>query len=192
MKKFLLFVSFFTLLFSFFLNDLDAATRVRGYYRKDGTYVQPHYRSNPDGNPYNNWSYPGNVNPYTGAVAPGNSGTYLKNYYEGETTQASLPSATSQTFNIPAPTSNVNNSQSSLLQASQLVQIRSLNILVNFKENELTRYDNGSIYTTMNLYRRNYYGRPPEGAKPITERNELSRYTERQIWRSPDGMIYRR
>jgi hypothetical protein len=32
---------------------------VRGYYRKDGTYVQPHYRSAPDGNPYNNWSFPG-------------------------------------------------------------------------------------------------------------------------------------
>jgi len=40
--------------------------RVRGYYRKDGTYVQPHYRSAPDGSPYNNWSTKGNVNPYTG------------------------------------------------------------------------------------------------------------------------------
>lgn len=39
---------------------------VRGYYRKDGTYVQPHYRSAPDGNASNNWSTRGNVNPYTG------------------------------------------------------------------------------------------------------------------------------
>lgn len=39
---------------------------VRGYFRDNGTYVQPHYRSNPDGNPYNNWSYHGNTNPYTG------------------------------------------------------------------------------------------------------------------------------
>src|SRR5262249_15067893 len=39
---------------------------VRGYVRKDGTYVQPHYRSAPDGNFYNNWSTTGNVNPYTG------------------------------------------------------------------------------------------------------------------------------
>jgi hypothetical protein len=29
---------------------------VNGYYRKDGTYVSPHVRSNPDGNPYNNYS----------------------------------------------------------------------------------------------------------------------------------------
>ena len=42
--------------------------QVRGYYRKDGTYVQPHFRSAPDGNFWNNWSTVGNVNPYTGAV----------------------------------------------------------------------------------------------------------------------------
>ena len=39
---------------------------VKGYYRKDGTYVPGHYRSSPDGNPWNNWSTKGNVNPYTG------------------------------------------------------------------------------------------------------------------------------
>ena len=69
----------------------DASVRVKGYYRKDGTYVQPHYRSNPDSNPYNNWSYPGNTNPYTGETAPGNPDTYLKNYYNN-----SLPSPSSQ------------------------------------------------------------------------------------------------
>lgn len=39
---------------------------VKGYTKKDGTYVQPHYRSAPDGTPYNNWSTKGNANPYTG------------------------------------------------------------------------------------------------------------------------------
>lgn len=43
-----------------------ADVSVRGYYRKDGTYVKPHMRSNKDGNFYNNWSTVGNVNPYTG------------------------------------------------------------------------------------------------------------------------------
>jgi opacity protein-like surface antigen len=33
-----------------------AQVHVNGYFRRDGTYVQPHYRSAPDGNPYNNWS----------------------------------------------------------------------------------------------------------------------------------------
>ena len=54
---------------------------VHGYLRGNGTYVQPHFRSNPDGDPYNNWSFPGNVNPYTGRVAPGNPDTYLDHYY---------------------------------------------------------------------------------------------------------------
>lgn len=34
--------------------------RVRGYIRQDGTYVASHYCTAPDGNPYNNYSYPGN------------------------------------------------------------------------------------------------------------------------------------
>jgi len=42
------------------------AVHVNGYFRKNGTYVQPHYRSAPDGNFYNNWSTEGNINPYTG------------------------------------------------------------------------------------------------------------------------------
>lgn len=44
-----------------------AQVHVRGYTRRDGTYVQPHYRSSPDSTPYNNWSTRGNVNPYTGS-----------------------------------------------------------------------------------------------------------------------------
>lgn len=43
-----------------------AAERVRGYTRKDGTYVQPHYRSSPNSSVYDNYSTKGNVNPYTG------------------------------------------------------------------------------------------------------------------------------
>jgi hypothetical protein len=39
---------------------------VRGYTRKDGTYVAPHRQSNPDKNFRNNWSTKGNVNPNTG------------------------------------------------------------------------------------------------------------------------------
>jgi hypothetical protein len=39
---------------------------VKGYYRKNGTYVSPHYRSAPDGIKSNNFSHCGNVNPYTG------------------------------------------------------------------------------------------------------------------------------
>jgi len=55
---------------------------VNGYYRGDGTYVQPYVRSDPDGNPYNNWSFPGNLNPYTGRIAPGDPERYLNNSYD--------------------------------------------------------------------------------------------------------------
>lgn len=46
----------------------DARVSVRGYYRKNGTYVAPHYRSSPDHSFSNNWSTKGNINPYTGKV----------------------------------------------------------------------------------------------------------------------------
>jgi hypothetical protein len=58
-----------------------AQTYVDGYTRKDGTYVQGHWRSAPDHSPYNNYSYPGNTNPYTGRTATGNTDTYLQRYY---------------------------------------------------------------------------------------------------------------
>lgn len=58
-----------------------ARVNVRGYTRKDGTYVAPHFRSDPDGSPYNNYSYPGNFNPNTGKITPGNPDTYLNQYY---------------------------------------------------------------------------------------------------------------
>lgn len=39
---------------------------VRGYTKKDGTYVAPHRKTNPDQTKRNNYSSQGNVNPNTG------------------------------------------------------------------------------------------------------------------------------
>ena len=50
----------FFFVFSGFLavaTDADAYVRVKGYYRKDGTYVQPYVRSNPNGLKYDNYSW---------------------------------------------------------------------------------------------------------------------------------------
>ncbi len=66
--------------------------RVRGYVRKDGTYVAPHYRTAPDGNPYNNYSFPGNFNPNTGKFSTGDPASYILRYY---TRKASLPRGSS-------------------------------------------------------------------------------------------------
>jgi hypothetical protein len=43
-----------------------ADTSVSGYVRRDGTYVQPHYRSNANSIRFDNYSSQGNSNPYTG------------------------------------------------------------------------------------------------------------------------------
>jgi len=45
-----------------------AQVSVDGYTRRDGTYVQPHHRSNPDSSYNNNWSVSPNTNPYTGQM----------------------------------------------------------------------------------------------------------------------------
>lgn len=76
-------MKFLTLFMLLFINVFYSFSQVHvsGYYRKNGTYVQPHYRSSPDGNPYNNYSYPGNYNPYTGRFAKGDPSTYLNRYY---------------------------------------------------------------------------------------------------------------
>lgn len=46
---------------------LSAQTHVNGYFRSNGTYVEPHYRSSPNSTKLDNWSTKGNINPYTGA-----------------------------------------------------------------------------------------------------------------------------
>lgn len=43
-----------------------ADTWVNGYSRDDGTYVQGHFRSDPNQYRFDNYSARGNTNPYTG------------------------------------------------------------------------------------------------------------------------------
>ena len=43
-------------------------TRVRGYTKKDGTYVTPHRRTSTNHTKKDNWSHRGNINPDTGKV----------------------------------------------------------------------------------------------------------------------------
>lgn len=48
------------------VSNVDAAQRVRGYYRSSGMYVQPYYRTSPNSTRFDNYSTRGNYNPYTG------------------------------------------------------------------------------------------------------------------------------
>ncbi len=74
------------------------AVHVNGYYRSNGTYVQSYERTAPDGNPYNNYSYPGNYNPNTGKITGGSAATYLNNYYNHST------GGSYSTYNYSIPT----------------------------------------------------------------------------------------
>lgn len=69
----------------------SGSVRVRGYTRKDGTYVQPHYRSRPNGTVTDNFSFQGNTNPFTGLIG-------TKDYPHGVWVD---PSDRTRTFNTP-------------------------------------------------------------------------------------------
>jgi hypothetical protein len=54
---------------------------VNGYYRSNGTYVQPHHRSDANNTQSDNYSTIGNVNPYTGqAGTHRDTGSYNNPY----------------------------------------------------------------------------------------------------------------
>lgn len=63
-----------------------ADTYVRGYTRRDGTYVNGYYRSSPNHTRLDNYSTRGNYNPYTGktgTVNPYNQyGSAYNNSYQ--------------------------------------------------------------------------------------------------------------
>jgi hypothetical protein len=66
LKRVLAMVGLAIFLGGLFAPALADDVSVRGYFRRDGTYVQPHMRSAPDSSFNNNWSTYPNINPYTG------------------------------------------------------------------------------------------------------------------------------
>jgi len=66
------------------------AVWVRPHVRSNGSYVEGHYRTAPDSNPYNNWSTQGNVNPFTGKQ--GTADPYRQ--YQGYSNPYSNPHST--------------------------------------------------------------------------------------------------
>jgi hypothetical protein len=115
-----------TTVFSVFALMVFAQVKVKAYYRKDGTYVQEHYRSNPDGDIKNNWSYSGNVNPYTGKI-----GTLTGESYNRTSTYNYTYKST---YSNSDPLSNYNysnssfNNNSSYYSNKKIVLAKKLNI----------------------------------------------------------------
>ena len=54
---------------------------VNGYYKSNGTYVEPYHRTTPDNTLSNNYSTRGNVNPYTGQAGTVNPNYQTTNPY---------------------------------------------------------------------------------------------------------------
>lgn len=82
MKNFLFLIGFL-----FFSVVSFAQVSVRGYYKSNGTYVQPHQRTYPNATRNDNYSTIGNINPHTGKAGTqprdsynSNRSTYTQSY----------------------------------------------------------------------------------------------------------------
>jgi hypothetical protein len=91
MKKLLLIIAFlFTTAVTF------AQVSVKGYYRSNGTYVQPYQRTAPNTTRNDNYSTVGNTNPYTGEAGTKSRDSYSTNSSNStNTTSYSTPSYSS-------------------------------------------------------------------------------------------------
>ena len=69
----------------------SAQVWVKGYVKKDGTYVAPHYRSSPNSTKLDNYSTKGNINPYTGKA--GTRDVYSNPYNFGSRSSSSSSSS---------------------------------------------------------------------------------------------------
>lgn len=57
----------------------NGQVKVKGYTKSNLTYVAPHMRSRPNSTPTDNYSYPGNTNPYTEKTTKGSTGLTINN-----------------------------------------------------------------------------------------------------------------
>jgi hypothetical protein len=67
-----------------YAHSAAAQDSVNGYTRQDGTTVQPYERTAPDDTQTDNYSYQGNVNPYTGRVGTEGDSQSESSSYSGE------------------------------------------------------------------------------------------------------------
>ena len=82
-KAYLILIFLFLWFGSIFCQTNSHHVRVSGYTRKDGSYVQPYFRTAPNSTNRDNFSTKGNVNPYTGKpgwIEP--DGKYNTFYYD--------------------------------------------------------------------------------------------------------------
>ena len=65
----------------------QTTVHVNGYYRSNGTYVQPYYRTSPNNTVFDNWSTSPNLNPYTGEIGT----KHFDNNYNNQNNNIYIP-----------------------------------------------------------------------------------------------------
>ncbi len=109
MKKIIFIIAFlFTTAFTF------AQVSVKGYYRSNGTYVQPHQRTAPNITRNDNYSTLGNTNPYTGT-----SGTVPRDGYSDSPASTTTKTYSAPTYSSPSYSSPIRSSSTTLYTGSR-------------------------------------------------------------------------
>ena len=133
-------------------NVLFGQVHVRGYYRSNGTYVQPHERTRPNSTVTDNYSYPGNYNPNITTTTPtpnyniGNSSSsattsnvWVNGYYRGDGTYVS-----GYYRNTPSDNNTSSSNITSTTPTYQYVKTKKVNVRAN-----PSAYS--EVYTTLDL-----------------------------------------
>ena len=107
MKTVLFLFLLLSTLTSVFAQTNPSHVKVSGYYRKDGTYVQPYFRTAPNSTNRDNFSTKGNTNPYTGKpgwIEPDSkyNTLYYSTYtYPTDKTKNNYTTSTTSTTTLP-------------------------------------------------------------------------------------------
>ncbi len=165
MKKYLI-----VLALIFIGTGINAQTYVKGYYRKNGTYVAPHYRSSPNSTKNDNYSTKGNYNPYTGKSGT-KDGDYNYSYPSTKTPTTSYTDWYSYTIDeyykkIDLPTGsmdNYGNSISYVYVKTKAPETGKYDVSISDEEGDMYKIADTEIYLKFT----SYYGYAGYGDKGI-------------------------
>lgn len=132
----------------FCLVGVDAlAVHVKGYTRKDGTYVQPHERTAPNKTKNDNYSTRGNVNPYTGKVGtkPRDEDS-RPNSTPAPQREAATPTQTESTQAPATPITGWLAIKSGLPESELKRQLGTPSAVEGKSDHEIWKYPTGTVY----------------------------------------------
>lgn len=151
MKQIFTILFFFAFLLSFAQTNSNHVY-VSGYYRSNGTYVKPHYRTAPNSTNRDNFSTRGNTNPYTGQagyITPDSntSSAYTSNSYSNSRTTYPKTTYNTNSTSISNSSYNSTNIYTTTSSLGQLwrtpSQYDAIRPIQKGSSLEVLEYDNG-------------------------------------------------